>query len=140
MEAFLALRGLRTLGVRMARAQASARDLAERLTGHPAVERVRYPGLASDPGHSRAAAQMTGFGAMLAFEVTGGADAAEMVARTVRLIVHATSLGGVETAIERRARWPGEVAPPGLLRLSVGCEDVEDLWDDLDHALRLATS
>ena len=140
MEAFLALRGLRTLGVRMARAQASARDLAERLTGHPAIERVRYPGLASDPGHSRAAAQMTGFGAMLAFEVTGGADAAEMVARTVRLIVHATSLGGVETAIERRARWPGEVAPPGLLRLSVGCEDVEDLWDDLDHALRLATT
>jgi cystathionine gamma-synthase len=81
---------------------------------------------------------MESFGTMVAFEVQGGAAAAEALARSTRLIVHATSLGGIETTIERRAKWPGEIAPPALLRLSVGCEDINDLWADLDHALAIA--
>jgi cystathionine gamma-synthase len=138
METYLALRGLRTLSVRLERAQANAAELARRLSTHPAVERVRYPGLPGDPGFERARGQMTGTGSMLAFDVRGGADAAEAVARSTQLIVHATSLGGVETTIERRRRWAREEnTPPQLLRLSVGCEDVEDLWDDLTHALRV---
>lgn len=140
MEAFLALRGMRTLALRYERAQANAVDLAHRLTQHPMVTRVRYPGLASDRWHERAIAQMQGPGFMVAFETQGGASAAEAVARSTRLIVHATSLGGIETTLERRARWPGEEStPPSLLRLSVGCEDVEDLWRDLEHALRIGT-
>ena len=138
MESFLALRGLRTLAVRLDRGQANAGELARRLRDHPSVERVRYPGRPDDPGHDRAARQMTGFGAVLAFEVRGGAEAAEAVARSVRVMVHATSLGGVETTLERRHRWPGEGStPPSLLRLSAGCEDVEDLWDDLARAIRI---
>ena len=138
MEAFLALRGLRTLPLRVERAQANAALLAERLSAHPDVRRVRYPGLVTDPGHQRAAAQMVGFGAMVSFELTGGSAAAEAAARSTRLIVHATSLGGIETTVERRAKYALEAGTPGeLLRLSVGCEDVEDLWDDLVHALRI---
>jgi cystathionine gamma-synthase len=139
MEAFLALRGIRTLPLRFHKAQASAGIFAQRLEAHPAVERVRYPGLRADPWHERACAQMKGFGTMIAFEVHGGASAAEAAAGSTRLIVHATSLGGVESSMERRAKWPGEDAPPALLRLSVGCEDIEDLWTDLDHALNVAT-
>jgi cystathionine gamma-synthase len=78
---------------------------------------------------------MDGFGAMLAFEVDGGADAAQAVAERVRVVVHATSLGGVESLIERRSRYPAEAAPESLLRLSVGIEHVEDLWEDLSAAL-----
>jgi cystathionine gamma-synthase len=138
METFLALRGMRTLALRNERAQANAADLAGRLAEHPDVTRVRYPGLRSDPGHERAASQMDGFGAILSFEVAGGAAAAEAAARSTRLIVHATSLGGIETTMERRAKYALEAATPsGLLRVSVGCEDVEDLWDDLVHALRI---
>jgi cystathionine gamma-synthase len=133
----LVLRGLRTLSVRLDRAQANAGELTRRLAGHPAVDAVRYPGLPEHPGHAVAARQMRGFGTMVAFEVAGGADAAEGVTRAVRLATAGTSLGGVETLIERRGRWIGEHAlPPGLLRLSVGIEDVEDLWRDLDAALR----
>jgi len=138
MDAFLALRGLRTLDVRLERAQASAGELARRLDAHPAVALVRYPGLPEDPGHDRAAAQMDGFGAMVAFETEGGAEAAQGVCERVRVIGHATSLGGVESLMERRTRWAGEVAmgtPPALLRLSVGIEHVEDLWADLEQAL-----
>lgn len=138
VEAYLALRGLRTLPLRVERAQGSAGELARRLSAHPGVRLVRYPGLPSDPGYQRACVQMDGFGTMVAFEVDGGASAAEAAAGATELIVHATSLGGVETQMERRARWPGERAAPGLLRLSVGCEDVEDLWDDLSHALAVA--
>lgn len=138
METFLALRGLRTLALRYERAEANARVLAQRLVDHPAVERVRYPGLPTDAWHERADAQMTGPGFMISFEVFGGAPVAEAVARSGRLIVHATSLGGIETTIERRGRWPGEeTTPPALLRLSVGCENVDDLWRDLEHALRI---
>jgi cystathionine gamma-synthase len=138
-ETWLALRGVRTLPARLGRAQATAATLAERLAGHPAVERVRYPGLAHDPGHEVASRQMDGFGAMVAFDVRGGAEPADTVCREVQLVTHATSLGGVETLIERRARYQGEErTPPGLLRMSVGQEDVEDLWEDLDRALRRA--
>ena len=135
LEAFLALRGLRTMGVRLERGQASAAVLAERLAAHPAVSAVYYPGLPSDPGHERAARLMDGFGAMLAFEPAGGAAAADAVCARVRVLTHATSLGGVETLIERRARYAEEVAPAALLRISVGVEDVEDLWRDLERAL-----
>ena len=113
--------------------------LAERLRAHPAVTRVRYPGLPDDPGHQRAIAQMTGFGAMLAFEVRGGAGPADAVCAAVRIVTSATSLGGVESTMERRAKLAGqEHVPPGLLRLSVGIEHVEDLWEDLDRALTAA--
>jgi cystathionine gamma-synthase len=135
LEAFLALRGLRTLSVRLERAQATAAVLAERLAAHPNVAVVHYPGLPGDPGHERAARLMDGFGAMLAFEVEGGAEAAQAVCDRVRVLIHATSLGGVETLIERRARYAAEVAPPSLLRVSVGVEHPEDLWADLERAL-----
>jgi cystathionine gamma-synthase len=138
-EAWLVLRGLRTLSVRLERAQANAAELAVRLGNHAAVETVRYPGLPDHPGHRLAARQMRGFGTMVAFEVSGGAGAADAVVDAVRLATAGTSLGGVETLIERRARWIGDkLLPPGLLRLSVGIEDVEDLWLDLDGALRSA--
>jgi cystathionine gamma-synthase len=135
LESFLALRGLRTLAVRLERGQATAAVLAERLAAHPAVSAVYYPGLPSDSGHERAERLMDGFGAMLAFETAGGAAAADAVCERVRVLVHATSLGGVETLIERRARYGAEVAPEALLRISAGIEDVEDLWRDLERAL-----
>jgi cystathionine gamma-synthase len=138
LECFLALRGMRTLAVRMERAQANAGELARRLSAHPAVTRVRYPGLPDDPGHRRAARDHSGFGAMLAFEVAGSAENAERVCASVRLISHATSLGGVESLIERRARYEmdrDQGCPETLLRLSVGIEHVEDLWADLAQAL-----
>ena len=135
MEAFLALRGLRTLPVRVQRQQETAATLAARLEEHPAVQRVRYPGLPSHPQHDRARAQMQGFGAVISFEVDG-AGRADRVVAAVRLAVPTTSLGGVETTIERRARWAGDAhVAPGLLRLSVGLEHPEDLWADLSAAL-----
>ena len=137
VEAWLVLRGMRTLALRMERAQASAAELARRLGGVPGVSRVRYPGLPGDPSHARASAQMDGYGAVVCIELDGGSDAAEAVAAGVRLWVHATSLGGVESTLERRRRWAAESrdVPESLLRLSVGCEDVEDLWSDLARAL-----
>ena len=139
LEAFLALRGLRTLALRLDRGQHNADELARRLDQHPAVIQVRYPGLPGDPGHQTAAAQMTGFGAVLAFEVAD-APTADRLCDALRVIVHATSLGGVESTIERRSKLPGqEHVPPGLLRLSVGCEHIDDLWNDLDTALEHAS-
>ena len=136
-EVWLALRGLRTLALRVERSQATAGLLAERLAAHPSVEAVRYPGLPGDAGHARAAQQMNGFGSILCIEVAGGALAAEAVANSVRLWLPATSLGGVESLIERRRRQPGEPksVPENLLRLSVGIENAEDLWADLFQAL-----
>lgn len=140
MEAFLTLRGVRTLPVRLERAQANAAELASRLASHPLVEGVLYPGLESHPGHRLAASQMGGFGAMLSFEVAGRAFA-DAVCAAVRLCVPGTSLGGVETLIERRQRWAGEEAlPEGLIRLSVGIEHVDDLWGDLSGALSAASA
>jgi len=135
LEAYLALRGLRTLPVRLDRGQSTALMLAQRLAGHPAVSAVHHPGLPDDPGHERACRLMDGFGAVLAFELHGGAEAADAVCERVSVITHATSLGGVESLIERRSRYAAEVAPPSLLRLSVGCEHPEDLWRDLERAL-----
>ncbi|MCC9198384.1 PLP-dependent transferase [Arthrobacter sp. zg-Y820] len=136
-EVWLALRGLRTLALRVERSQATAGILAQRLLEHPAVEAVRYPGLPGDPGHARAAKQMDGFGSIICIEVAGGAAAAEAVAENVRLWLPATSLGGVESLIERRRRQPAEPVsvPENLLRLSVGIEHAEDLWSDLSQAL-----
>ncbi|MBD2759150.1 PLP-dependent transferase [Yimella sp. cx-573] len=121
MEAWLALRGMRTLHVRFERACANAAELAARLADHPQVEAVRYPGS----------------GAMLAIDVRGGVGAAEAVEQAVQLWLPATSLGGVESMLERRRRHTSEpmTVPENLLRLSVGIEDVEDLWRDLDAAL-----
>jgi cystathionine gamma-synthase len=137
LEAYLAVRGARTLAVRLERAQQNAQRLAERLVGHPQVEVTRYPGLADHPAHTIASKQMRGFGTVVTFDVRGGAAAADAVCARVELIRHATSLGGVESTIERRAGVPGqEHLPPGMLRLSVGIEDAEDLWADLDAALR----
>ena len=136
-EAWLALRGLRTLALRVKQSQATAMQLALRLSTHPAVTAVRYPGLPDDPGHEIATRQMDGYGAIVAFETVGDADTAEAFCDKVELITHATSLGGVETLVERRRRWPEERPdiPETLIRLSVGIEDVEDLWNDLEQAL-----
>jgi cystathionine gamma-synthase len=136
MEAYLVLRGIRTLSVRLAQSQANAAVLAERLATHPAIGRVRYPGLPHDPGHETAAKVMSGFGAVLSIEVAN-APAAEALISSVSVWVFATSLGGVESTLERRRRWPGELptVPEGLIRMSVGIEHVEDLWADLKQAL-----
>ena len=121
LEAWLALRGLRTLHVRLERAQANAQELVRRMEAHPAIGEVRYPG----------------FGAIVSVVLAGGAMAADLLTRKTSLWVHATSLGGVESTFERRRRWKSEPAtiPDGLVRMSVGIEDVDDLWDDLAAAL-----
>lgn len=120
-EAWLALRGLRTLHLRVERAQQNAQELVRRLDGHPAIGEVRYPG----------------FGGIVSIVLAQGAMAADLLTHKTKLWVHATSLGGVESTFERRRRWKAEPAtiPDGLVRLSVGIEDVDDLWDDLSGAL-----
>jgi cystathionine gamma-synthase len=136
LEAYLAVRGMRTLPLRLQRASASAAELADRLAKHPDVEIVRYPGRGDHPTHANARSFMSGFGAVVSFDVRDGANRADAVCRSVRIIRHATSLGGVESTIERRAAVPGQTHhPPGLLRLSVGCEHPDDLWRDLQRAL-----
>ena len=130
--------GLRTLAVRLDRAEQNATELAQRLVGHPRVTRVHYPGLPEHPGYEIAKGQSRGPGAVLSLEIDGTGEDAEAVCNRTRLIVHATSLGGVETLIERRARYASEVAagtPATLLRVSVGIEDIDDLWHDLEQAL-----
>ncbi len=137
-EAWLVLRGLRTLALRYARASASALSLARHFDGHPRLEAVLYPGLPDHPGHEVAARQMHGgFGGMLALLVRGGAEAAHQVAGRLQLFVRATSLGGVESLVEHRAavEGPDSSVPPHLLRLSIGIEDPADLIADLEHAL-----
>jgi cystathionine gamma-synthase len=136
LETFLAVRGARTMALRLERAQANAASLVERLTTHPSVQIVRYPGMASHPTYDIARRNLKGFGTIISFDIEGGAAAADAVCRNVRLIRHATSLGAVESTIERRAKVPGqEHLPPSLLRLSVGVEHSEDLWADLLAAL-----
>ena len=138
-EAFLAVRGARTLALRFERAQHTAITLAERLEKHPLVSRVRYPGLPSHPTYATAKRVLKGFGSIISFDLRGGAEFADGVCRNVRLIRHATSLGAVESTMERRAGIPGqEHLPPSLLRLSVGIENADDLWTDLDSAIRSA--
>jgi cystathionine gamma-synthase len=117
--AWLLLRSLKTLRVRVERQTATAQELARRLEAHKAVERVRYPG----------------FGGLMSFDVAGGAEAARRVETSVRLIANATSLGGADSVLETRHRWEGDRVPENLLRLSVGLEDVDELWADLEQAL-----
>jgi cystathionine gamma-synthase len=138
LEAWLLLRGMRTLSLRVERACRSAAQVAAHFADHPRVSGVLYPGLPSHPGHAVAARQMSGgFGGMLSIRVAGGEAAAIAAAARVQLWKRATSLGGVESLIEHRAsiEGAGTPAPPDLLRLSVGIEDPGDLIDDLDQAL-----
>jgi cystathionine gamma-synthase len=139
-EAWLLLRGLRTLEVRVRAQSEGAALLATRFANHPLVTSVLYPGLPSHPGHAVAAKQMSGFGGMLSIRVKGGEQAAISTAARVELWKRATSLGGVESLLEHRAsiEGAGSPCPPDLLRLSVGLEDVDDLYADLDRALRAA--
>ena len=138
-EAWLLLRGMRTLHVRYERQSANAMAIARHFEGHPELDAVLYPGLESHPGHAIAKRQMSnGFGAMLSIVVAGGAEAAKRVATRTRLFVPATSLGGVESLIEHRAtvEGPYSLVPENLLRVSVGIENADELIADLERALR----
>ena len=137
-EAWLLLRGLRTLFLRVERSSSSALQVARHLEGHPALTSVLYPGLESHPGHEVARRQMLGgFGGMMSLRVKGGAEAALSVARRLKFFLRATSLGGVESLVEHRAtiEGPDGPVPPDLLRLSIGIEAPADLISDLDQAL-----
>ena len=136
-DCWLILRGMRTLPWRMRAHSGNAMKIAEFLARHPKVKRVHYPGLQSHPGHKIAAAEMSMFGGMLSLEVKDGYDAAMSVAAKTKVFIRATSLGGVESLIEHRAsiEGPGTTSPAGLLRLSIGLENADDLVADLDQAL-----
>jgi cystathionine beta-lyase/cystathionine gamma-synthase len=137
VEAWLGLRGLKTLPLRIERQSRNAQAIAEHLAGHPRVRAVHYPGLLTGAARAVADAQMpAGFGPLLSFELDSAAAADAVIAASA-LIVPATSLGGVETTWERRGRWPAETAPEGLIRLSAGIELTADLTADLDAALRV---
>jgi cystathionine gamma-synthase len=141
-EAWLTIRGIKTLGIRMQRHSQNAGEIAERLAGHPAVERVFYPGLTSHPGHDLAARQMSGFGGMLSLALAGGPEAARRLAESTRLFQLAESLGGVESLIgypsemtHASVRGTALEVPANIVRLSVGIEEISDLLSDLDDAL-----
>jgi cystathionine gamma-synthase len=136
-DCWLILRGMRTLPWRMRAHCENATKVADFLAQHRQVERVHYPGLASHPGHEIARKQMSMFGGMLSLEVKGGRDAAVNVTAKTKIFTRATSLGGVESLIEHRAsiEGPGTTSPEGLLRLSIGLENADDLIEDLDQAL-----
>jgi cystathionine gamma-synthase len=136
-DCWLILRGMRTLPWRMRAHSENAVKIADFLSGHPKVGRVYYPGLKSHPGHEVAAKQMSIFGGMLSFEAKGGRDAAMSVAAKTKIFTRATSLGGVESLIEHRAsiEGAGTTSPEGLLRLSIGLENADDLIEDLHQAL-----
>lgn len=145
MDAWLLLRGLRTLSLRMERINANALALAQWLETHPLVERVYYPGLASHPQHELARRQMTGFGAVIAFSLKGGFQAGSRFVSALQLATHAVSLGGVETlAVHTAAMWAGTMTEaqmisagiePNFIRMSVGVEHIDDLKADLAQAL-----
>ncbi len=136
-DCWLILRGMRTLPWRMRAHSENAMKVADFLAEHQKVARVHYPGLPSHPRHKIAARQMSMFGGMLSFEVKDGHDAAMSVAAKTKIFIRATSLGGVESLIEHRAsiEGPGTTSPEGLLRLSIGLENADDLIEDLDQAL-----
>ena len=149
-DCYLVLRGLKTLPLRMRRHVASADALAARLSRHPAVRRVHYPGLPGDPGYALAKRQMAGPGGMISFEIAGGFEQADVFLRRLSIFACAESLGGVESLAEHPASMTHASIPrelrqavgisDGLLRLSVGLEDEQDLWADLEAALEGATS
>jgi cystathionine gamma-lyase len=130
LEAWLCLRGLKTLELRLARASGTALMVAERLR----ELKTRYPGLKSHPGHELAARQMRAFGPVLTFDLETRERAERFCAR-LQHVIEATSFGGVETTLERRARWGGDAVSPGLIRMSVGLEDPRRILDDLERAL-----
>jgi cystathionine beta-lyase/cystathionine gamma-synthase len=136
LEAWLALRGLKTLPLRIERQSATALAIAEHLGGHPRVTAVHYPGTCAATRDIARAQMPRGFGPLLSFELDGGAAEADAVVTAARLIVPATSFGGVESTWERRGRWPGESAPDSLIRLSAGLEPAADLIADIDQSLR----
>jgi len=137
-DCWLLMRGLKTLGIRVRAQQATAQLLAEFLEGHPAVERVYYPGLDSHPQRALAKQQMNGPGGMLSFDVKGDAEAALRACANLKLFTRATSLGGAESLVEHRPTIEGihTMAPPSSLRVSVGLEHIEDLIADMDQALK----
>jgi cystathionine gamma-lyase len=135
-EAWLVHRGLETLEVRFDRMCSSAEAIAPRLQAHPAVKSVRFPGLAGDPAHNLARAQMQRFGFLIGLTLDSETSAERFI-NECALIQPATSFGGVHTSAERRARW-GDAVAPGFVRLSVGCEPTEELWKALEEALELA--
>ena len=139
-EAWIALRGLRTFAIRMQRSQENAMELANRLSKDSRISKVRYPGLATDSYHGLAKSFMKGFGAMISFDVKASVEQVDLMCNSSRLITNATSLGGVESIWERRRRWATESAtvPENLIRFSVGIENVDDLWDDIQQALNTA--
>src|SRR3989441_7802167 len=138
-DCWLVLRGMRTLPWRMRAHSENAMKVASFLTGHGKVERVHYPGLKSHPGHAIAQKQTSMFGGMLSCEVKGGREPAMKVTTSTKIFTRATSLGGVESLIEHRAsiEGPGTISPEGLIRLSIGLENADDLIEDLDQALSL---
>jgi cystathionine gamma-lyase len=138
-EAWLAHRSLATLGVRLDRATATAQVLAERLAARDDLVAVRYPGLPDDPAHELASRQMTRFGSIVCFTLAS-AEQADLFLASCRLVNDATSFGGVHTSAERRARWGGDDIADGFIRLSVGCEDPEDVIADVEQALDAAAS
>jgi cystathionine gamma-lyase len=133
-EVWLAHRSLATLVLRLERGSANALALAELLSARDDVSGVRYPGLPGDPGHEIARRQMRGFGTVLAFDV-GSRERAERFLAACELVTEASSFGGVLTTAERRDRWGGDDVTEGFIRLSAGCEDVEDLVADVERAL-----
>lgn len=140
-DAFLAIRGIRTLSVRIDRGEDNAKTLAQRLSEHPAVSHVYYPGLPGHPNAQIHAEQSSGPGLMISFVVGSSAADADKVCESTTIMANATSLGGVETLLERRRRWTHENVdvPENLIRISVGIEDVEDLWTDLKQALEFVS-
>jgi len=148
MDSFLVLRGVKTLGVRMERHAQNAMKVAQYLASHPKVSKVTYPGLESHPQHALARKQMKGFGGMMTFDIKGGLEAARTFLKTVKIFACAESLGGVESLIEHPAIMTHASVPKetrevlgisdGLIRLSVGIEDAQDLVDDLKQALEVA--
>lgn len=139
-EAWIALRGLRTFAIRMQRSQENAMELANRLSKDSRISKVRYPGLPTDSYHSLAKSFMKGFGAMISFDVKASVEQVDLMCNSSKLITNATSLGGVESIWERRRRWATESAtvPENLIRFSVGIENVDDLWADIQQALNAA--
>ena len=139
-EAWIALRGLRTFAIRMQRSQENAMELANRLSKDSRISKVRYPGLATDSYHSLAKSFMKGFGAMISFDVNASVEQVDLMCNSSMLITNATSLGGVESIWERRRRWATESVsvPENLIRFSVGIENVDDLWADIQQALNAA--